>query len=317
MRDRVSRNPGRVKLTPVAGETNVYDMVQMDNPIEDGTLLSKANLLSADAESAIFSNSAGNHTLSQAFISLMARFKPQVIITSSGTFNPASYGLKVGDTINIICVGGGGGGSSAYYWNGSTYSFTNGYDAGVKKGKSEYFRGDSGDGYGAGGGGGGGKNAKGTCFGGGGGGSGYVAEKSYILENINPITVTIGSAGAGGKNGAGLSGGTTSFGNIASAMGGNGGGKTENSKYNLGGSGGNGGGYGAFSNSSPYNYPGGGGGGGYLIGVPYGFSTCDIEGAGITGGAGGTTFDRTDYLTETGQGQGIICSGKGVVILYW
>lgn len=34
------------------------------------------------------------------------------IFTSSGTFNPVSYGLKVGDALHIVCVGGGGGGST-------------------------------------------------------------------------------------------------------------------------------------------------------------------------------------------------------------
>ena len=35
-----------------------------------------------------------------------------VIFENSGTFNPSSYGLSVGDSINIICVGGGEPGNS-------------------------------------------------------------------------------------------------------------------------------------------------------------------------------------------------------------
>ena len=46
MDDRVSRYPGRVKLTPVEGQENVYDMVLADEPITTGTRLNKANLLS-------------------------------------------------------------------------------------------------------------------------------------------------------------------------------------------------------------------------------------------------------------------------------
>ena len=39
------------------------------------------------------------------------------IFTSSGTFNPASYGLKVGDMIHIIAIGGGGAsGCVAIFW---------------------------------------------------------------------------------------------------------------------------------------------------------------------------------------------------------
>lgn len=70
MRDRVSRYPGRVKLIPVQGEANTYDMVQADNPTEEGTLLSKDTLLNAEAEKTIFHDSSGNHTVSQAFVAV-------------------------------------------------------------------------------------------------------------------------------------------------------------------------------------------------------------------------------------------------------
>ena len=32
MQDRVSLHPGRVKLVPVAGQENTYDMVRADSP---------------------------------------------------------------------------------------------------------------------------------------------------------------------------------------------------------------------------------------------------------------------------------------------
>ena len=48
MQDRVALFPGRVKLVPVSGQTNVYDMTRQDSPTVDGTPLNKANLL-ADA----------------------------------------------------------------------------------------------------------------------------------------------------------------------------------------------------------------------------------------------------------------------------
>ena len=40
--DRVSTYPGRVKLTPVAGATNMYDMERADAPIVEGTPMNKA-----------------------------------------------------------------------------------------------------------------------------------------------------------------------------------------------------------------------------------------------------------------------------------
>ena len=45
MQDRISRYPGRVRLTPVAGQENVYDMILADEPTQEGTKINKATLL--------------------------------------------------------------------------------------------------------------------------------------------------------------------------------------------------------------------------------------------------------------------------------
>lgn len=45
MKDRVPLYPGRVKLTPVAGQPYVYDLTRADQPTEAGTPLNKATLL--------------------------------------------------------------------------------------------------------------------------------------------------------------------------------------------------------------------------------------------------------------------------------
>ena len=45
MKDRVSLYPGRVKLNPVSGQENTYDMVRADEPTQEGTPLNKASLL--------------------------------------------------------------------------------------------------------------------------------------------------------------------------------------------------------------------------------------------------------------------------------
>lgn len=42
MKDRVPTYPGRVKLTPVVGQTNIYDLEMADQPTENGTGLNKA-----------------------------------------------------------------------------------------------------------------------------------------------------------------------------------------------------------------------------------------------------------------------------------
>lgn len=53
MKDRVSLYPGRIKLTPVPDEENVYDMERADQPTQEGMALNKFNLLK-DETAALF-----------------------------------------------------------------------------------------------------------------------------------------------------------------------------------------------------------------------------------------------------------------------
>lgn len=53
MKDRIPTYPGRVKLLPVAGQENTYDMVRADSPTQEGTPLNKATLLT-DATAALY-----------------------------------------------------------------------------------------------------------------------------------------------------------------------------------------------------------------------------------------------------------------------
>lgn len=46
MQDRIPTHAGRVKLTPVAGTTDKFDLEMADEPTVEGTPLNKANLLS-------------------------------------------------------------------------------------------------------------------------------------------------------------------------------------------------------------------------------------------------------------------------------
>lgn len=48
MLDRVPLYPGRVKLTPVAGQENTYDMTRADQATQQGTPLNKATFLKDD-----------------------------------------------------------------------------------------------------------------------------------------------------------------------------------------------------------------------------------------------------------------------------
>lgn len=51
MKDRVPLYPGRVKLVPVSGQENTYDMTRADQPTQEGTPLNKASLWADDTAS--------------------------------------------------------------------------------------------------------------------------------------------------------------------------------------------------------------------------------------------------------------------------
>ena len=76
--DRVPTYPGRVRLTPVAGQTNVYDLTREDDPVVAGTPLNAA-LFQAFAQVEIGSyTGTGSGTVPLTF-----SFKPDVVIITS------------------------------------------------------------------------------------------------------------------------------------------------------------------------------------------------------------------------------------------
>lgn len=58
MQDRIPLYPGRVKMTPVAGQANTFDMVRADDPTQAGTPLNKATFLK-DATAALYGLGTG------------------------------------------------------------------------------------------------------------------------------------------------------------------------------------------------------------------------------------------------------------------
>lgn len=73
MQDRVPVYPGRVVLTPVAGQTNTYDMVRADQPTQEGTPLKKSTLLSDETAQAMGLDPANNPTPNDAFGTLTVK----------------------------------------------------------------------------------------------------------------------------------------------------------------------------------------------------------------------------------------------------
>lgn len=72
MQDRVPTYPGRVKLTPVTGQADTYDLIRADQPTQQGTPLSKATLLSDGTEEAIWGD-ANDRTVDQALKELNSK----------------------------------------------------------------------------------------------------------------------------------------------------------------------------------------------------------------------------------------------------
>ena len=105
VKDRIPTYPGRVKLSPVSGQANTYDMVRADDPIEPGTpinkvlLDSKANVLTKDVtlyvDSTTGNDSTGDGSSAKPFKTIQKAVNsvPKVlgghtatILTASGTY---------------------------------------------------------------------------------------------------------------------------------------------------------------------------------------------------------------------------------------
>lgn len=81
MKDRVPTYPGRVRLIPVAGQENTYDIVRADEPQQEGTPINKATLL--DDTTAEKLGLTGDPTVNQALAGILR--KPiQATLTVSG-----------------------------------------------------------------------------------------------------------------------------------------------------------------------------------------------------------------------------------------
>lgn len=185
-----------------------------------------------------------------------------VIIQTTQTLDLSQYGLKVGDKVNVICIGGGGGGGA-----GGTSANGSAGGAGGKRGGGNYGGGGGGGAYGAGGGGGTGSKGATSGGGGGGGGAGYVSAKTVTLTSTS-IAITVGAAGTGGTSytARGGTGGTSSFGSLVSAAGGVGGnGGKYSGNYGGGGAGGHNGGKGDKALYTTHTCAGGGGAGGWIV----------------------------------------------------
>lgn len=70
MKDRVPTYPGRVTMTPVAGQANTYDLQMADQPTEPGTPLNKANLLTDETAAALGFAQTDDPSVNDAFLKI-------------------------------------------------------------------------------------------------------------------------------------------------------------------------------------------------------------------------------------------------------
>lgn len=85
MQNRVSMFPGRIKLHPVAGEENVFDMERADNPEVEGTPINKTTLLQ-DAAAALAGLDEEEATPNDVFMQILTRLLKleTIVIPGSG-----------------------------------------------------------------------------------------------------------------------------------------------------------------------------------------------------------------------------------------
>lgn len=96
MKDRVPLYPGRVKLSPVSGQENTYDMVRADEPTQEGTPLNKSTLLS-DETAAALKLPQTDPTVNDALYGLKQIMPTAVlnVTTNAGVVVTATKGSKV------------------------------------------------------------------------------------------------------------------------------------------------------------------------------------------------------------------------------
>lgn len=310
MKDRIPKYPGRVKLTPVSGAANTYDMVRADEPEREGTPLNAETLLKEET-AALYNLPVEEQFPDRAFEKI-GNLLPQ-LITKTEIFTADSiFVVPKGVTVvRAMCYGAGGGGGDVAA--GATAPCAGGGGGGyyaeesidVTPGEAIYITIGKGGSHGESGGAtsfgtylsaDGGEPGNGHKPGNGGSGGGYG-------EHYSNVKGGIGYQFGGGGGSYDDDYPSTSGGGEGGAMGGKGGSSIEDAADGIDTTG--------LAVPFPAPAPGGGkkgGGGGY--GAAGGVSSASYSGAGGGGygGAGGDVLSN-DRGGAGGGGYGL--SGKG------
>lgn len=121
--DRVPAYPGRIKLTPVEGQENVYDMVRMDQPTQPGTPINKVlfDSIRNNLQSAVYTESERKQ---------MGEAWQSGTLPSSGQWIPPIYGKGIYVTAKYNSA------EAAYsidgiHWTGATLPFSGQWSGGA------------------------------------------------------------------------------------------------------------------------------------------------------------------------------------------
>ncbi len=115
MKDRTPTYPGRVRLTPVAGQENVFDLQMADQPVEEGTPINKATLLTDETAAALGLDPAEDPTVDEAIAAITRTaldcgywMRRAMTYTEEATSPSSSYLVSIGasssDIITIYYV---------------------------------------------------------------------------------------------------------------------------------------------------------------------------------------------------------------------
>lgn len=119
MQNRVSLYPGRVKLVPVPGQENTYDMVRADSPTQEGTPLNKDSLLKdATAELYGLGSDAAPDDVLQAIFGRLSLYRELKRYETAGAFEFV-VPPNISNILAIIISGGNGGGAVSDSFNSS------------------------------------------------------------------------------------------------------------------------------------------------------------------------------------------------------
>ena len=137
MKDRIPLYPGRVKLNPVTGQENTYDMVRADEPTQEGTPLNKATLLKDNTAKAL-GLASEDPTVNEALLEIFntANSKARIVTGNyvgtgtSGHKNPCSLTFDFTPKILLMHMSGTYAYSDYTHCMVFVWGITNGFDVG-------------------------------------------------------------------------------------------------------------------------------------------------------------------------------------------